>query len=320
MRRAGAVRRWARRLAGLALIAPLGTCASQPVAPTAAPALCHIDTTLANNQPAHDRLYPAEYWFVLLVSGYRSSGEIARPAKDCRGLPTTLQHDACAPEPPRPDSSAPLRPGDLHIAIVGDARRLVWVETDHLLDGRAEGPVGLVDIDDKGLSVRALGVLRAYHDNVTLRLATLAGGTVLVAESERCDQLRTRGEDGHAPRACDRAVRVVPLLGDRFVDRPVSDEQGRCLDAGFFSERASGAAPDGARFQLEGAVAFSPDAVTIREQLSVSEPRDRGDAASASFVTKVEAERRVTLRGGGLVASEASLLSRWLARHADRAR
>jgi len=88
----------------------------------------------------------------------------------------------------------------------------VWVETNHLPDGRAEGPVAIVEVDDRGLSVRALGVLRAFRDNVTLRLASLGAGTVLVAESERCETLRTRGEDGRAPRACDRAIRVVPLL------------------------------------------------------------------------------------------------------------
>jgi hypothetical protein len=311
-----------RRRAGLCravafVLAAGGACASQPVVPAGPAPLCRIDTLVATDKPLRERLYPTQYWFVLLVSGYQTSGEIARPARDCRGLPTTLMHDGCAPEPPPPASPAALTPADLHIAMLGDSRRLVWVETNHLPDGRAEGPVAIVEIDDRGLSVRALGVLRAFHDNVTLRLASLGGGTVLVAESERCETLRTRGEDGRAPRACDRAIRVVPLLDGRFVDRPIIDERGQCLEPAFFPVRASGAAPDGARYQLEGAVSFAADAITVREQLALSEDRERNDAAASSYVTRVEAERRITWRGGSLVASQASLLSRWIARHAS---
>lgn len=279
--------------------------------------LCRIDTLVATDKPLRERRYPAQYWFVLLVSGYQTSGEIARPARDCRGLPTTLVHDGCASEPPSLAPPAALTPADLHVAMLGDSKRLVWVETNHLPDGRAEGPVAIVELDERGLSVRALGVLRAFHDNVTLRLASLGGGTVLVAESERCETLRTRGEDGRAPRACDRAIRVVPLLESRFVDRPVTDERGQCLEPAFFPVRASGAAPDGARYQLEGAVSFAADAFTVREQLALSEDHERNDAAASSYVTRVEAERRLTWRGGSLVASQASLLSRWIARHAS---
>lgn len=295
-----------------------GACASQPVVPAGPAPLCRIDTLVATDKPLRERLYPTQYWFVLLVSGYQTSGEIARPARDCRGLPTTLVHDGCVPEPPPPASpAAALTPADLHIAMLGDSKRLVWVETNHLPDGRAEGPVAIVEIDERGLSVRALGVLRSFRDNVTLRLASLGGGTVLVAESERCETLRTRGEDGRAPRACDRAIRVVPLLDGRFVDRPITDERGQCLEPAFFPVRASGAAPDGARYLLEGAVTFAADAVTVREQLALSEDHERNDAAASSYVTRVEAERRITWRGGSLVASQASLLSRWIARHAS---
>jgi len=80
---------------------------------------------------------------------------------------------------------------------------------------------------------------------------------------------------------------------------------------------ASGAAPDGARYQLEGAMNFGADAFTVREQLALFEDRDRNDAAASSYVTRVEAERRITWRGGSLVANQASLLSRWIARHAN---
>ena len=296
-------------------IASLAGCAGQPPTPTPAPALCRVDTTFGADKPARERLYPPQYWFVLLVSGYRASGEIARPARDCRGLPTTLSHDDCTGEPSPEAAAQALTAADLHITVLGDVRRLVWIETNHLPDGRSEGPVAIVDFDAHGLAVRALGILRAYHDNVTLRLAPLSGGMVLVAESERCETLRTHGDDGRTPRACDRALRIVPLVGDHFVDAPVTDETGRCESSSLLPVRTSGTAPDGARYQLEAGVTFAADAVTLREQLALAGASERRDAAAPSFVTRVEAERRITLRAGRLVASEPGLLPRWLARH-----
>lgn len=295
-------------------------CAGLTPTPTPTPALCRIDTTVGEDKPAGERLFPAQYWFVLLVSGYQASGDIARPARDCRGLPTTLAHDACAAEPPPRAAAQPLTAADLHIAPLDDVRRLVWVETNHLPDGRSEGPVAIVDLDAHGLAARALGTLRAYHDNVTLRLAPLGGGTVLVAESERCEKMRMRGDDARKPRACDRALRLVPLVGDRFVDEPVTDEAGRCQDSALVPVRTSGVAPDGTRYQLETGVTFAADALTLREQLALTTAQDRDGTADRSFVTRVEADRRITLRAGSLVASEPSLLSRWLARHGVPAR
>jgi hypothetical protein len=298
-------------LASTALVA----CAGEPASPTPAPALCRVDTMFGTDKPPRERVYPPQYWFVLLVSGYRASGEIARPARDCRGLPTTLSHDGCAAEPPPLAAAQPLTAADLHITALGDVRRLIWIETNHLPDGRSEGPVAIVDLDAHGLAVRALGILRGYHDNVALRLAPLSGGTVLAAESERCETLRTHGDDGRTPRACDRAVRLVPLVGDHFLDEPMTDDAGRCESSSLLPVRTSGTAPDGARYQLEAGVTFAADAVTLREQLALTGTADRRDVATPSFVTRVEAERRITLRAGSLVASAPGLLSRWLSRH-----
>jgi len=251
---------------------------------------------------------------VLLLSGYQSSGVLARPPRDCRGLPVRLAHDGCEPPPPEDEAEAPVTAADLHVTRIGDRRRLVWIEARHFADGEAEGPVALVDVEDGALAARALGVLRAYHDNVALRLVAMDGGTLLVAESERCDSLRTHGDGDAAPRTCDRAVRLVPLLGDRFVDAAITDERGACQDSAALPVRTSGAAPDGARYQLEAQVAFAPDAITVREELAVDE-HGRAAANDASFVTRVQAERRLVLRGGGIVSNQPALLTRWLARH-----
>jgi hypothetical protein len=302
----------ARVLAALALGAAAVSCADAPPKPTPPPSLCHIDTTVGLDRAPKDRVFPPSYWFVLLLSGYQSSGALARPARDCRGMPVRVEHDGCAPPAPAAELDANVTPADLHVARIADKQRLVWVEARHYADGQAEGPVALVDVEEGGLAARALGMLRAYHDNVALRLVTMDGGTVLVAESERCDILRTHGPGSEAPKACDRAIRLIPLLGDRFVDAPIVDDRGACLDSPTLQVRGSGAAPDGTRYQIESQVTFGPDAINVREELAV-ENRGRASPADASFVTRVQAERRLTLRGGRLSTREPGLLARWLA-------
>jgi hypothetical protein len=290
--------------------AAAASCAAPAATPTAPPALCHVETTIGLDRAPKDRAYPPQYWFVLLLSGYQSSGALARPARDCRGMPVKLDHDGCAPPATAAELDAPVTAADLHVARIGDRQRLAWVEARHYADGQAEGPVALVDVQEDGLAVRALGMLRAFHDNVALRLVTMDGGTVLVAESERCEKLKTHGSGAPAP--CDRAIRLVPLLGDRFVDAPIVDERGACLDSAALPVHASGAASDGAHYQIESQVTFAPDAVTVREELAV-ENRGRAAPGDASFVTRVQNERRFVLRGGRLSTRESGLLARWLA-------
>jgi len=155
--------------------------------------------------------------------------------------------------------------------------------------------------------VRAIGVLRAFPDNVSLRLDKLAGGTVLVAEGERC----VKPQD---PALCQRAIRVVPLIRDHFVPKPLVDDKGTCVGSAFLSTRSGGGAGKrhGAKYELEATVTFSPDNISIREQLAISRAKS-ADASDESFVTRVQAERQVTPRGEALVATAPSVLDRWLA-------
>jgi hypothetical protein len=288
----------------------LSTCAGRtPPVGAPQPVLCHIDASLGIDKPLRDRTFPAQYWFVLLLQGYQSSGVIARPAKDCSGLPVKLETDGCQGDPqPSVDATTTLTPRDLVIAKVSDTQRLVWAITDRLSDGEAQGPMALAEIVQGGIEVRALGLLRAYPERVSLRLERLGTGTVVVAEGERCP-------DPQAPEKCDRAIRIVPRIGDRFIAKPVLSDSGACLGRAVVEVRGTGAGSGkkGAHYQIESVVTFGPEAVAIREQLAISAERAGGGSAKDSFVTRVQADRQLTFRGGSLVATGPSLLSRWQA-------
>jgi hypothetical protein len=291
----------------------LSTCAGRtPPVGAPQPVVCHIDVTLGTEKPLRDRTFPAQYWFVLLIRGYQSSGVIARPAQDCGGLPVALATDGCEGDPqPSVDATATLTARDLVIANVGDTQRLVWAITDRLSDGEAQGPVALAEIVQGGIEVRALGLLRAYPERASLRLERLGTGTVLVAEGERC-------ADPQGHEKCDRAIRIVPRIGNRFIAKPVLSDSGACLGRAVVEVRGtgSGSGTSAGRYQLESVVTFGPETVAIREQLAISAERAGGGSAKDSFVRRVQADRQLTFRGGSLVATGPSLLSRWLAQSA----
>jgi hypothetical protein len=292
----------------LAIVATAGIgCAGPKHAQVAGPArACTIATTIGGDKPVKDRVYPAEYWFALLLQGYQMSGELARPARTCAGSPVALEMDGCAGMEPATHNppAVSLSPRDLVVMNLGDARRLVWAITDRLSDGQAEGPVALAEIEPQGIAVRVSGSLRAYPENASLRLARLGAGTVLVAEGEVCAK----------PGLCERATRVVPMIGEHFVAKPLVDDQGACLGPAFFPVRQGGVAHGRkhAKYEVQVSITYGPDNIAIREQLALSGAEPVSDPSTGSFVTRVQAERQLTFKDGNLVATAPSVLARWL--------
>ena len=307
---------------GLALCLVLGLgsagCAPQPapavgVAPPPGPAptrpLCRLETKLASDLAPRDRTYPPGYWLTLLVDGYRASGEIPRPACDCLGERIQPAWDGCPSDrDPDPDPLPPraLTPSDVVVTSLGPDRRLVWAMIDHLADGEAQGPVAIAELVPKGIVVQVLGVLRAYPQNVSVRLERVGPGSVLVADGEFCDA-------GQIGEECVRAVRLLPVVGNRFVSGPMVDNAGACLGRAFIPVRGAGTATRGDRYRVETLVTVRADAVLLREQLAIEAEPQHPSSARDSYVTRVQADRQVSLRGGQLVASGPSLLSRWMA-------
>lgn len=284
---------------------------TRPVAAPVAAPLCHIETSFDATKPVRERTFPAQNWFVLMLHSYRSTGEIARPLNDCSGSPVKMDVDGCGNEPTPRWTPTALTPDDLVITSIGDTRRLVWVMTERLSDGQSQGPVAIATIEARGISVRALGMLRAYPENISLRLERVNDSTILVADGQHCTE-------GQAAESCERAIRLVPLVGDRFVTRGLSDALGACLGGTSFPLRAMGVRgkTHGAKYKLEASMTFGPSGIVIREHLDLSRapsPRASKDQAGESFVTSLQLERQVAVRDGRLVTDGRSLLTRWLA-------
>jgi hypothetical protein len=308
----------------LLLLAASGCAQPKPVPPpakppkvvVAAPApvrpICRIETAFGVDKPPRDRNYPAQNWFVLMLHAYRSTGEIARPLNDCSETPVKVDDDGCRSDPQVVLTPTALTTKDLVVTSLGEARRLVWVITERLSDGQAQGPVAIAEIEPRGIAVRALGVLRTYSDNVTLRLEQFGGATVLVADGQRC-------EEHESPETCERAIRVVPLVGNRFVSKPLVDALGNCMGSSLLLVRSKGRAgkTTHAKYELETSVTFGANAILIREHLGLSRGpgvrNTKDPSASESFVTTLQLERQVVLRNGRLVTDGPSLLTRWLA-------
>lgn len=274
------------------------------------PALCRITTSIAASKPLHERTVPAPFWFHLLVRGYQTSGAIARPPRDCQGELARWTADSCAADAEvAAVEESPLDHRDLVVSHLGDGRRLVWVQTEHFVNGEAVGPVALAVFDPTGISVTTLGVLRAYASRAQLRMEKLGEGQILVAEGEAC-------ADEQDARTCVRGVRIVPVGKRRFVPLAISEPDGRCQGRAFFPLRAEGALGEGTRrknYRIQSSVTFAPDALTVQEQLTIGPPQTGSVSAdaTASAVSRMTAERKIRFKGGRLVAEGPSLFERW---------
>jgi len=135
------------------LLTPLLTACAAQKPPPAAPApkqaaLCSMETKPApDKSPLRAWNFTPQEWFNFLLMGYHSTGDVARPVRDCTGAIVKLEADGCADEPlPASVGPPPLTSRDLVFAPIGDTRRLVWAITDRLPDGQAQGPVAITEI------------------------------------------------------------------------------------------------------------------------------------------------------------------------------
>jgi hypothetical protein len=251
-----------------------------------------------------------EKWFKLLLRGYDpETRKVTSPALDC----TTAQVRWEAPAfacfdnalattvlPPRPMGDA-----DVFVSPIGEGFGIAWVITNRYASGDALGPVAVVQQRDDRLIVHALGALRAYTKNVTLRLEKLGLQTVLVAEGQLCASAD--------PASCVRSARLMPLRADHFSPEPLFSEAGACASPAWFDlDRRESVALDTGwtrRNTLAASLVFGPEGLRVEEQLVVHDLDPKDKQARPRVFRKADGERTVKPVEAKLVTTGRSVWS-----------
>ena len=294
-----------RLLAVTLLLGCLVGCATVP-----RPAMCEAAVS------ARERSFPTPHtWFGLLLHGFDAKRSVApRPSMDCSGAPVAWeepQADECREAGPQPTPLPPseqLTEEDLVLETLQANQRIAWVITRRYLNGEGLGPVALVETTKTGFTVRALGSLRGLTQNVRMRLERVGGTQVLVAEGEACTQ--------EEPQVCRRAARILPLRGGRFFSEAVSGADRTCLGAAWFplSREQTLELPNGWRrkFELTSTLSFGADAISVQEQVAVSDSDPSQPSIAARLYRRAQNERKLTVEDNVLVGSAPSLWTRML--------
>lgn len=250
-------------------------------------------------------------WLALLLRGYDpATRRVTSPAIDCTNTqirwdaPVVACSDGTKWKTPLPDR--PLSEREVVVAPAGDDLWLVWVQTSRFASGDSLGPVAIVEMKSRRLVVRAIGALRANPTRTRLRLDKLGEVEMLVADGESCVT--------SDPASCQRAARLLPLRGERFMPEPLISRTGECVSAAWFdlareeSETVEGGVKR--RYRLDAALTFGPGALQIEEQLAIHDLDPRKPQAPPRLLRHAQGTRTVELVGGRMVTVEKPLWGR----------
>jgi hypothetical protein len=138
----------------------------------------------------------------------------------------------------------------------------------------------------------------------------MGDGRVLVVESRVCET-----DD---PNECFRQVRLVPIEGDRFVERPLVSAEGQCIGpAAFEMYKAHQVVLEtGLRrsFELTRSIDFTDGNVVIGEQVTIKDSDPAQPDAPAKLFRQASIQRPLHLAEAGLV-TQRSLWESMLAEH-----
>ena len=258
---------------------------------------------------------PPDIWFLILLRNFdRNTMTLKTPAQDCSGRmiePKAEEVDTCInPGDAKPLPERPLTEDDLLIATLDDGRQLVWAKTGEYDNGEAVGPIAITEWTSRGVAVRAIGTLRAQKDRAAIRLEGVGADQMLVVESRRCDP-----DD---PKDCSRRIRLVPLQGDKFTDRPLKTEGGECIGAAEVTmyEEKQITLGNGIerKFEVARSVDFSEGNVVINEQVTIKDKDPTQPDLPAEVFRRANVERVLNV-GTDAIVTESGLWDDMLAEH-----
>jgi hypothetical protein len=297
-RRGGAWR--AVGLLGLSL-AGLGGCGGE-VRETPPP-LCTLSRENETEQARRRDPDNEELVRLMLGSGARLEGRA--PESECSGQPTSAHRSECDAEAATLPT-VELTDASIVTRRVTDERQLVWIMTRS--DGvEAEGPIALVERRERGLVVKAQGVVRADRGRPRFRL--VSNDRILVVESERC-------RDENDPATCERTAQILVRNGNRFEREPVRHrETGRCLTppSVALSRTTTSTLENGweRTFLLSASWEEGSGGLVVHETVSVRDRDPRAPAVPPRPFREVSSDRTLTL-GSGLTGEDVPLLQRTL--------
>ncbi|MFO0634408.1 MAG: hypothetical protein U0168_16300 [Nannocystaceae bacterium] len=240
---------------------------------------------------------PPEIWFQVLLKSYnRKTGIAPAPVKDCSGklvepaLPPETAACIAGPNAGAPLPERPLVPDDLVIVPTDDGRSLVWVKAKHFDDGDALGPIAIAEWTKRGIAVRSIGAMRAHANRAKLRLEPMGSGKVLVIESDEC------AKDN--PKQCERIMRLVPMIGDRFDERAVLLADGSCVGPAEFSLYSKREVSQGGNlrsFELTRTVSFTDGNVMMSEAVVIKDRDPSKPDEPAKVFRNASVQRPLTL-------------------------
>lgn len=304
--RGGHALRW---LAVTLVAAGMGCKHEAPVREPVVRALCfsELPATMKVVSPV---VWKPEALFQLLINGYEpSTGRVSQPPTDCMGTPILFQDPApgdCSEVSPA-SAPLPLQPLTVEEMIVTEMRldlKLVWAIVRRFSNGEAMGPVALVEATPRGLSVRALGTLKAFPKSARLRLERIGGTEVLLVDGERC-----WGED--EKKMCQRSVRMMPLRGNRFVAETLSGPDGKCMQAAnvALSRTATQTLPSRwvRKYEYTSALTVAPDGIHVAEQITAKDSDPKQPSSPPRVYRKAQDERLIQVHQGGMKVDKSSV-------------
>lgn len=264
-------------------------------------------------RPAENAPIAPDTWLGLLLRGWDPATRRATsPAVDCTGAqvrwdaPAQLCSDAGAALQLVADR--PIGPDDVVVSQLGERLRLVWVVTNRFANGDGLGPAAVVEVWPYRLVVRALGHLRMNAVRPRLRLEKIGTTELLVAEGETCASAD--------PASCHRDVRIMPLVGERYVPTTVVDAGGACVSPALFHLGREELEPLSSgwrrRYRLDATVSFGLTSATLHEQVVVNDFDPRHPNTPPRPYRRAESDAELRFDGTRFTSGGASLWKRML--------
>ncbi len=270
------------------------------------PGVCfaEIETSLTDKEV---RSFWPEDWFGLVLKDFDRYSKIPdKKPKICTGKKLYWPRPReCRVHESRPVAlpREAVSDKELFFSQVSEKDRLVWAISRRYEGGEALGTVALTRFTRKGVLVKAIGMLRAPGQNVTMEIKPTDDCEVLLVEGELCED--------NTEKACPRFVRALLKRGSRFKSVSLTNKLGDCQGPAYFPLARSATKTISSTVErsyvLTSRVTVSKKGIVVHEQLIVNDTDSTLPDAAPRLRRKAEIDRLVRVVDGRLIPESQSL-------------